>query len=183
MKTKQDPTINGYATMIREYMGGHTQVELEKMFDIHRNGLSGLLRGATFPKQEKIELMLDFLSIPPKKKNMILDSIKNQRLFPVIKDRFFGFRLKAVRIMNKIRIKDLVDSNLTESFVQQIEGGLLDISSDKRLYISQRLGSSVYVNDDRRKIYNELLERYSEEDLLTVGLFLLNKHESRNKSE
>lgn len=178
---KEDPTINQYATKLRQYMVNHTQTELEIKFSLTKGSLSGLLRGVAFPKRDKLLAMMSYLNIPDKTKDEIITAIDRQRLFPCIKDPFIGFRIKAIRAMNKLSIPMVSTEGLTASFIQRVEGGLMDISAEKRLLLSKRLGQSVFIDDARRKVYAELLERYSEEDLLTVGLYLLNKHESVNK--
>ncbi len=180
-KVKEDLTIGKYGTMIRNHLHGYTQTELEKEFKICRGGLSGLLRGVTFPKQEKIEALLEYLRIPVKARNEILNNINKQRLHPVIKDPIIGPRIKALRTLANMRTNELASEEITAGMWVNVEQSLVDPSAELRLVMSRRLGRSVFVTDEHRKTFEELLSKYSEEDLLTVGMFLVNKYEDLNK--
>ena len=114
-KVKKDLTIGQYATKMREYMVEYTQTQLETDHEICRGGLSSLLRGATFPKQEKIVNLLDSLNVSEKDKSEILANINKQRLHPLIKDPYIGPRIKAIRLIENLTIKELSSDEVTES--------------------------------------------------------------------
>lgn len=59
-KAKQDLTINQYATQLRSYMVGKTQVEIQNAIGLWRGSLSALLRGVSFPSQEKVIALLEY---------------------------------------------------------------------------------------------------------------------------
>lgn len=83
--------------------------------------------------------------------------------------------------MAGLTLDEVVDENISKSNWLQMENNLTTIGVDRRLLVSCRLGESVFINEHRRFVLDSILDQYSEEDLLTIGLMLLDRHSSRNQ--
>lgn len=180
---KSDLTINQYGTALREYMKGYTQRAVAEEMGWHEKEVSALLRGVAFPSKAKVRDLLEWLSIPKKERKSITASINEQRLFPVVTDKYIGHRIRALRVSRRMQIKEIADDVLTANVWNQVEGGLVSLGTDRRIQFSNSLGTSVKIDEATRNRLDRILENNSDVDLLTIGYYLINQYESRNEKE
>ena len=180
---KLDLTIGQYGGKIREMIKiqGYTLTEIGASLGITIQTVSKTLNGTGFMSDDKFVEMLRILGVPKPKQKIFLTRMQEQRKNPLIDNVILNYRLKATRLIRGVTVEQMEDRGVSRETLQQVESGKAVVGPKRLEDFNKALNVAGVESKESRENVEYLLNNFSENDLLTVGLLLLRKYDAAKR--
>jgi transcriptional regulator with XRE-family HTH domain len=180
---KLDLTFGQYGSKIREMIKtqGYTLTAIGESLGITIQTVSKTLNGTGFMSDDNFIEMLTILGVSKVKRNILLTRLQEQRKNPLIDNVILNYRLKATRLIRGITVEQMEERGVTRETLHQVESGKAVVGPKRIEDFNKALNIAGVESVESRENVEYLLNHFSENDLLTVGLLLLRKYEAAKR--